>query len=112
MVADLIGAFDDYKVAVEGAEVPLLTEQSALTMFADYRVPQILRHRGILAYSEPLAQAIDSETELAYSSEFEVELRAATVITVDDIMSRVRESGSAQLKAQVTCAFHIDWILW
>lgn len=111
-MADLIGAFDDYSKAVEGAEVPLLIEQSALTMFADYRVPQILRHRGILTYSDPLAQAIDSETELAYSSEFEVELRAATVTTVDEIMDKIQECGSEKLKTQVSCAFHVDWILW
>lgn len=52
-------------------------------MFADYRVPQILRHRGIFTYSDALATAIDSEAELAYSSPLEVELRAATVMTVE-----------------------------
>jgi len=33
-------------------------------MFADYRVPQILRELGILDYSDQLAEIIDSETEL------------------------------------------------
>ena len=58
-------------------------------MFADYRVPQILRHIGVLSYSDELAQLIDSETELAYSGKLEVELRAATVVTVDSILSRI-----------------------
>ena len=55
MVADLIGAYDDYSKAVLDSQVPRLTEQNELTMFADYRVPQILRHRGIFVYSEALA---------------------------------------------------------
>ena len=58
-------------------------------MFADYRVPQILRHRGIFVYSDSLSQAVDSEQEMAYSSEFEVELRAATVTTVDNILTKI-----------------------
>ena len=59
-------------------------------MFADYRVPQILRHIGVLSYNEELAKTIDAETELAYSGKHEVELRAATVITVDTILSRIQ----------------------
>jgi len=63
-------------------------------MFADYRVPQILRHLGIFVYSDELAAAIDGEQELAYSSKLEVELRAATVVTVDRIMAKIRANGS------------------
>ena len=37
-------------------------------MFADYRVPQILRELNILTYSEKLAELVDSEVELEYSS--------------------------------------------
>ena len=45
-------------------------------MFADYRVPQILRELNILNYSDQLAQLIDKEAELEYSSDYEVEIRA------------------------------------
>lgn len=48
-------------------------------MFADYRVPQILRHVDIFDYSPGLAAKIDQEIELPYSSPEEVEIRAATV---------------------------------
>ena len=81
-------------------------------MFADYRVPQILRHRGIFVYSEAMANVIDTETEMAYSSEMEVELRAATVTTVDKILEQVHAQGSQKLKNQLTCAFQVDWLLW
>ncbi len=52
-------------------------------MFADYRVPQILRHLGIFEYKASLCDKIDNEEELPYSSEEEVEIRAATVIAVE-----------------------------
>ena len=81
-------------------------------MFADYRVPQILRHRGIFTYSTELADLIDAETELAYSSEMEIELRAATVTTVDSIFARVHQMGSDKLKAQLTCPSEVDAVLW
>ena len=55
---------------------------------------------------------IDAETELAYSSEMEVELRAATVITVDNIYKQVQKSGSDKLKAQITCPYEVDFVLW
>lgn len=45
---------------------------ASLTMFADYRVPQILRARGVLEYSEALARAVDARTELPPGSEEEV----------------------------------------
>lgn len=56
-------------------------------MFADYRVPQILREFDILTYSPKLAELIDSETELEYSSQYEVEIRAMTVLAVEKILA-------------------------
>ena len=55
---------------------------------------------------------VDSETEMAYSSEYEVELRAATITTVDKILTKVQQDDSEQLKSQLTCAFHVDFTLW
>ncbi len=113
-MADLIGAYDDFAASRTDlvSQIPDLTEQGELTMFADYRVPQILRHRGVFTYSETLANAIDKEVEIAYSSELEVELRAATISTVDLIFKKAQESGSEKLKSQLTKAFQVDWILW
>jgi hypothetical protein len=82
----LIGAFNDW-----GSEIKF-TNQNDLTMFADYRVPQILRQFDILKYSEELASLIDSETEIAYSSPYEVEIRACTVVAVELILERIRAS--------------------
>lgn len=53
--------------------------QEHITMFPDYRVPQILREMGILEYSDTLEIFIDSKATMAFSSELEVEIRGATV---------------------------------
>ena len=55
-------------------------------MFADYRVPQILRHVDIFEYSKELSDKIDQEQELPYSCEEEIEIRAATVVAVENII--------------------------
>ena len=93
-MADLIGAYDDYSVAKPESSIPELTEKNELTMFADYRVPQILRHRGIFIYCEDLAGKVDSETEIPYSHEYEIEIRAATIVTVGQIFKKVQETGT------------------
>ncbi len=64
-----------------------------LTACADYKLPQILRKLGILAFSESLASLIDSETELARQSEVEVEIRANTIWAVEIIRRRLFERG-------------------
>lgn len=60
-------------------------------MFADYRVPQILRHLNILTYSEHLGKLVDGNVEMAYSSGEEICIRAATVIAVEMIMAKIKE---------------------
>lgn len=72
-------------------------------MFADYRVPQILREYNILTYSEILAEKIDNFIELEYSSQYEVEIRALTVIAVEKILEAIKNSEI--LKNQVNFAY-------
>ena len=55
-----LGAFDDMHM---------------LTMFADYRVPQLLRDAGVMVYNDCLASKIDAGTELLAGSEEETQIR-------------------------------------
>ena len=80
-------------------------------MFADYRVPQILRHLGIMEYSEELAQKIDNKVELSYSSEEEVEIRAATITAVDLIAEVIRKEGPPMTN-HIKYSYEVDWLLW
>ncbi len=77
-----------------------------LTMFADYRVPQILRAMDILEYSSDLASKVDSLVEIPCGSEEEIEIRACTVIAVDVLQRKLSEKGVSVL------VIELDWLLW
>ena len=98
-VADVWGAF-------KGQGYGRFHDVDCLTMFADYRVPQILREWNVLRYSEELAQRVDQRQVLAASSEEETEIRAATVQAVE------RLRGLLKAKGVDTISIHIDWLLW
>lgn len=50
-----------------------------LTIFADYKLPQILRHFGLLVYDQSLVEKVDNLQVLKQGSREEVEIRAATI---------------------------------
>merc|ERR1712224_291008 len=84
-------------------------------MFADYRVPQILRPFGALRYSEALAAKVDGKHMIASGSEEEVEIRAATVQAVEiihAIMSKRLEDSVTHdndKSSSVTAAAQVAW---
>lgn len=96
---DLVGAS-------QGAAWGQLRNLEALTAFADYKVPQVLRGLGILVYTDALAQAIEHKVWLRPGSEGEVEIRAATIWGVEYLRRALAERGVALR------AFEIDWHLW
>ncbi|MGC9046835.1 MAG: queuosine 5'-phosphate N-glycosylase/hydrolase [Minisyncoccia bacterium] len=62
-----------------------LTNIDKLTAFADYKIPQILRHFGLLVYSDDLAYKVDNYIEIPAGSEYEIEIRAASIWGVEFI---------------------------
>lgn len=99
LAADLYGAFG-------GRGWGAFRDLDRLTAFADYKLPQVLRHLGILNYSGTLARKIDRLELLTPGSPEEVEIRAHTIWAVELIR---RETAAAGLKIK---AFEIDWLLW
>ena len=79
---------------------------SQLTMFADYRVPQILRAKGILKYDSHLTDLVDNKKELAHGGKEEIEIRAATIQTVEQIKKMLKEHGREAMSIEV------DVYLW
>ena len=77
-------------------------------MFADYRVPQLLREEGVLVYTEALASQIDEERELQAGGEEESEIRAATIVAVE----RIKKHINKFLIGMQVSAIEVDWILW
>ncbi len=98
-VADLYASFGGQKWGT-------FRDLHLLTAFADYKLPQILRHLGILQYSETLATQIDHREELRPGSLEEIEIRAHTLWAIE-LIRRELESGNYALKT-----YEIDWLLW
>jgi hypothetical protein len=78
-----------------------------VTMFADYRIPQILLQVGVLEYSDSLLTKIVNREVIAFGAEEELEIRAATVVAVEMIRDRLKEKKDVSL-----LAVEIDWLLW
>jgi len=97
--ADLHGAFN-------GREWGSFNDMDRLTAFADYKLPQVLRHVGILRYAQALSQKIDQKMLLTSGSPDEIEIRANTIWAVELMRQELNRMGR-ELRA-----FEIDWILW
>lgn len=77
-----------------------------LTMFANYRVPQILSHLGVMEYDDDLEDKIAGRKQLQAGGEEEVEIRAACVQAVEGLRDAL-----ARRNVCVT-SVEIDWRLW
>ena len=106
LCGDLWAAYGRKTTQTDPTHYSSFDDMHRLTMFADYRVPQILRHVGIMVYSDSLAAAIDSKQEIPYGSNEETEIRAATVIAVDELQQALADRGVSVLVIEV------DWLLW
>lgn len=78
----------------------------SLTAFADYRLPQILRHLGILKYKRFLSKLIDRQEYIEKNTDEEIEIRLATIHSVEMIKEEIAKRGIS-----VTSSL-IDSYLW
>jgi len=78
-----------------------------LTAFADYKLPQVLRMFGIIQYNEELAEKIDNMADIPHDSREEIEIRAATVCSIELLRQRLGLTGQGNLPANI-----IDNIIW
>ncbi|HEU5421972.1 MAG TPA: queuosine salvage family protein [Nitrolancea sp.] len=99
LVSDLYGAF-------EGEGLGAFPDIDRLTAFADYKVPQVLEHLGVLVYAPALAARIDRLEELPAGGPEEIEIRAATIWSIELLRQALAARG------RQLAAFEIDWALW
>ncbi len=78
-----------------------LKRLSELTAFADNLVPHVLRVDGVLRYDDDLGRRIDERQLLEPGSAEEVEIRAAGVVVVEELATRLDHR-----------AMDIDLALW
>ncbi|KAG2151462.1 hypothetical protein DEU56DRAFT_552418 [Suillus clintonianus] len=88
-----------------GLNGPLISD---LTMFADYRVPQILHHLRIITYPASLIRELRNGTQLGPGSKEEMSLRAASIVAVEQIRNEMISCGSDWEASSVL----IDFYLW
>ncbi len=79
----------DLSLAYEANGHSGLVGVETLTAFADYRIPQALRHLGILELDTDLEARIEGGEELAKDCVEEIEIRAASVRAVDMMLSEL-----------------------
>jgi hypothetical protein len=99
LCSDLWGAFD-------GKGPGAFRDINLLTAFADYKLPQLLRSLGIIEYNHELAEKVDSLTVIPAGSNEEIEIRAATVCAVEELVEILASKGTE------LPAFAVDWWLW
>jgi len=101
LVSDLHGIYS-------GQGLGAFDDLDRLTAFADYKIPQVLREAGILAYSPSLAETIDSQTLIPPGDPREVEIRAGTVWGCE----LLRQALERRRSGPPLRAFEVDWLLW
>ena len=82
-----------------------------LTVFADYRLPQLFRSLGILQLGPALRARIDSLAAIPKDSAAEIALRAAVVVVGEGLLQRLRETGSKHADKTNLTAAALDYHL-
>ena len=104
----------DLQAALKSQE--LTKDMHQLTTFADYRLPQLLRHWGVFEYIDSkLAEAVDACEELPVGSDQELSIRAATVDAVEQLVALLSDKkGDRELAedGQIWTSVQVDWYLW
>lgn len=95
LVADLWACF-------EGDSFGKFDDIKTITIFADYRIPQVLCHLGVLEYSQSLLQRLKKGELLLNKSEEECEIRGCSI------------HACQLMKGHLPglTAIHLDFYLW
>lgn len=80
---------NDLHLAFEGESWGQFDDIDELTLFADNRVPHVLRMDGLVSYSDELAELVDNRQLLDPGSAEEIEIRACAVHAVEVLSEKV-----------------------
>uniref|UniRef100_A0A0K0G2H2 Queuosine 5'-phosphate N-glycosylase/hydrolase n=1 Tax=Strongyloides venezuelensis TaxID=75913 RepID=A0A0K0G2H2_STRVS len=112
LVADVYGCLKNKN------EIGNFYDIEVLTMFADYRVPQVCAYLGALQYSDYLMEKLKSKDLFKNGESLEVELRAMSVYCCDQITQHVqkilnKEKNLDSFKSvRKVTAMDVDIFLW
>lgn len=101
-VADLWAAFD-------GEQFGSFKDIDQITIFADYRIPQILKSYGCLSYSPPLENTIRNKQLIKSGHSWEIQLRGCSIWCVEMIRREIlKNNPSAKINAVLIDFFLYD----
>ena len=83
-----------------------LRDLDRLTVFADYRLPQLFRHEGMLHLARNLGERVDRGDIIEAGSQEEIEIRAATVVVGQLLCDELRALG------RTVAPWKLDYDLW
>ncbi|KAI9583545.1 queuosine salvage protein [Glossina fuscipes] len=86
-----------------------------ITMFADYRVPQVLVHFGALEYSAKLMNILKADKILQNGDPMEVEIRGASIYIVEQVKDAVLTlltDKYPEIDTSTVNSIMIDHYLW
>lgn len=96
-----------------GQDFGYFEDIDTITMFPDYRVPQVLVHFKSLSYKAELMNALKSDTILKNGDPMEVEIRGASIYIVEQLKTRIykllEDEGLPRTKVN---SILIDHFLW
>ncbi|XP_033647354.1 queuosine salvage protein-like isoform X2 [Asterias rubens] len=107
LIADIWACF-------EGQGFGNFTDIKVLTMFADYRVPQVLNYFGVLKYSANLREILESGRLFTPGERLEVEIRGCSIWSVELIheeLQRLMDEEGALSDLSLNSII-IDFYLW
>ncbi|XP_021943215.1 queuosine salvage protein [Folsomia candida] len=97
----------------EGQGLGEFDDIDSLTMFADYRIPQVLLHYGAMKYSKELMDDLLKDKLLENGERREVEIRGGSIHAVELISIDVRERlVKVGLPPNMINSILIDHFLW
>ncbi|EPY82404.1 kinesin family member 27 isoform 3-like protein [Camelus ferus] len=99
---------------LEGKGDGCFKDISSITMFADYRLPQVLVYLGALKYSDELLEKLLKGEMLSYGSRQEVEIRGCSLWCVelirDCLLELIEEKG--EKSSDEINSILLDYYLW
>ncbi|KAH8290164.1 hypothetical protein KR054_000617 [Drosophila jambulina] len=86
-----------------------------ITMFADYRIPQVLVHFGSLEYTKELMDFLKSDTILENGDPREVEIRGASIYIIEEVrdaVAKLLKEHHPEISLDNVNSVVIDQYLW
>lgn len=101
-IAHLLALDVEYRLTPE-SQRPFLKNFDQLSVFADYKLPQLLRMFGVVEYEKSLAETVDSYTVISPGSPQEIEIRSAAIWGIELLRQEIQSYSSIQIG-------HVIWL--